>query len=184
VSNREDPLGLASGRVTVVAYDERWPALFQEAAAELRRSLGDRILEIEHVGSTSVPGLVAKPVLDILVGVPELRRALDLVPDLEKLGYEYRPYEDTPDRHYFRRWAGGLRTHHLSLAEPTSSHYRLTLVFRDVLRANAALAEEYGVLKHALAERFPCDREAYLEGKTEFVMQVLNSHGDLAGGIP
>lgn len=182
--DRENPLGLASGRVTVVPYNEMWPALFQATAGELRRTLEDHILEIEHVGSTSVPGLAAKPVLDILIGVPELRRAQDLVPDLEKLGYEYRPYEDTPDRHYFRRWARGLRTHHLSLAEPTSRHYRLTLVFRDVLRADAALAEEYKILKHALAERFPYDREAYLEGKTGFVMGVLNSHGDLAGGIP
>jgi GrpB-like predicted nucleotidyltransferase (UPF0157 family) len=180
VTNREDPLGLASGRTKVVVYNGTWPDLFREAAAELRQTLGDRILEIQHVGSTSVPGLVAKPVLDILAGVPDLRRALDLAPDLEALGYEYRPDEEIPDRLFYRRSTGGLRTHHLSLAEPTSSHYRLTLVFRDVLRADAALAEEYGALKEALAERFSDDRKAYVEGKTDFVMRVLESLGALA----
>lgn len=183
MTDREPPLGLAGGRVRLVAYDARWPALFQQAAEELSRSLGDRVLVVEHVGSTSVPGLAAKPVLDILAGVPHLQRALDLVPDLAELGYEYRPHEEIPDRHYFRRSRGELRTHHLSLAEPTSRHYRVTLAFRDALRANAALAEEYGALKRHLAKRFRDDRAAYLEGKTEFVMRVLKSHGARTRGM-
>ncbi|MFQ5551719.1 MAG: GrpB family protein [Gemmatimonadales bacterium] len=177
MTDREYALGLPSGHATVVPYDDRWAALFQEAAAELRRTLGDRILEIEHVGGTSVPGLAAKPILDILIGVPDLQRALHLVPDLQRVRYEYRPDEEIPDRHFFRRRTADLRTHHLSLAEPTSRHYRITLVFRDALRADADLAQEYGALKLALAERFPRDREAYSKGKTDFVMRVLRSHG-------
>ncbi len=183
MTKRKRALGLASGRATVVPYDKSWPALFQDAAAELRRTLANRVLAIEHVGSTSVPGLVAKPVLDILVGVHDLGRALDLVPDLEMLEYEHRPQEEIPDRHFFRRRMGGLRTHHLSLAEPTSTHYRLTVLFRDLLRADTALAEEYGNLKQALAGRFPNNREAYLEGKTGFVMRVLTSHGALPADL-
>ncbi len=175
MSDWQDALGLGSGKVTLVPYDPRWASLFEQAAAEIREAVGDRILSIEHVGSTSVPGLAAKPILDILVGVSDLERARELVPELTSLGYEYRPDEDIPDRHFFRRRVGGHRTHHLSLAEPTSEHYRKTIAFRDALRVDPALAREYERLKLELARRFPTDRQTYIEGKTEFVLRVLKS---------
>jgi GrpB-like predicted nucleotidyltransferase (UPF0157 family) len=180
-------LGLESGHSKLVPYDPRWPALFREAEAEIRAAAGDRILCIEHVGSTSVPGLTAKPVLDILVGVADFAAALDLVPALAPLGYEFRPQEEIPDRHYFRRRVGTLRTHHLSLAEPASKHFRDTIAFRDALRADARLAREYEAVKLALAARFPRDRVAYTDGKTDFVVGVLGgiarrADGPAAGG--
>lgn len=168
------PLGLESGTVVVVPYDRRWPQLFEEAAAELRAAIGADIIDVHHVGSTAIPGLAAKPILDILVTVPDFERARNLVPILATLGYEFRPQEEIPDRHYFRRRGGTIRTHHLSLAEATSHHHRATLAFRDALRRNAALVSEYAALKHDLAARFPRDRIAYLDGKTEFVRRVLS----------
>ncbi len=173
MTDRRDALGLESGHAMVVPYDPRWPGLFHEAAAEITSAVGDRVLSIDHVGSTSVPDLAAKPVLDILVGVADFQRSLQIAPDLAVIGYEYRPQDGIPDRHYFRRFAGGLRTHHLSLAEPTSSHYRNTLAFRDALRADPDLAASYEALKLELAHRFPRDRESYLDGKTDFVRDVL-----------
>jgi GrpB-like predicted nucleotidyltransferase (UPF0157 family) len=100
------------------------------------------------------------------------------VPQFSELGYEFRPDEEIPDRHYFRRPPGGeLRTHHLSLAEPGSRYHRVTLGFRDGLRRHPDLATAYARLKLDLAQRFPRDRPAYIEGKTQFVMEVLSTIG-------
>lgn len=170
-------LGLESGRSLVVPYDPRWPVLFDEAAAELEATVGPSIRAIHHVGSTAVAGLCAKPVLDVLVSIPDFERGRALVAPLADLGYEYRPENDIPDRHYFRRRVGTARTHHLSLAEPSSWHHRATLAFRDALRRDAKLAGAYAALKLDLAERFPRDRVSYTDGKTDFVLRVLESEG-------
>lgn len=174
-------LGLESGTVLVVPYDPRWQEEFAAASAEIIEVVGSSILAIHHVGSTAVPGLCAKPILDLLVSVEDFGPSLELVPDLEKLGYEFRPHEEIPDRHYFRRRRGTARTHHLSLAEPTSRHHRGTLAFRDALRSDPAAARRYGELKLELARRFPDDREAYIEGKSAFVAEVLARHTDGQG---
>lgn len=170
---RFDSLGLESGAVVVVDYDPRWTDEFTGAARELYASIGPAILGVHHVGSTAVPGLCAKPVLDILVSVPDLNASLKLVPALEGIGYEFRPDEEIPDRHYFRRRRGLSRTHHLSLAEPTSRYSRVTVGFRDALRADSDLAAAYCSLKRDLAKRFPRDRSAYIDGKSEFIAYVL-----------
>jgi len=152
--------------------------LFEEASALLKAALGSAIFAVHHVGSTAVPALCAKPILDVLVSVPHFERARHLVKQLQLLGYEFRPEEEIPDRHYFRRPPGGeLRTHHLSLAEPGSRHHRVTLAFRDALRRDPELATAYAHLKLALAQRFPRDRPAYIAGKTQFVKQVLATMG-------
>src|SRR5687768_3686646 len=117
-------LGLEHGRAIVVPYRQQWPGLFEEMANAIRTIAGDRILTIEHVGSTSVPGLAAKPILDMLVGVTDFEKARELIPDLASLGFEFRPDEDIEDRHYFRKLSANLRTHHLSLATLESRHYR------------------------------------------------------------
>jgi GrpB-like predicted nucleotidyltransferase (UPF0157 family) len=178
-------LGLVTGTVSIVPYDPRWPQLFEEAAAELRAVAGGALLDVQHVGSTSVPGLSAKPVLDVLAAVPDFEGALELVPAIESLGYQFRPAEEIPDRHYFRRRIGVIRTHHLSLAEPSSHHYRVTLAFRDALRADPDLARQYEALKLDLAFRYPSKRDAYTEGKTAFVRRVLAPFGfDVAPPLP
>jgi len=170
-----EALGLESGTVEVVAHDPRWDALFRRAALELRQALGGEISGVHHVGSTAVPGLCAKPIIDILVSIPNFDRGLALVPALSRLGYEHRPTNDIPDRHYFRRRRGTARTHHLSLAEPSSHHHQVTLMFRDALRRDPRLAAQYAELKLELARRFPRDRGAYIDGKTSFVAGVLAS---------
>ena len=170
-------LGLETGRAIVVPYDPRWPGLFEEAAAELHAAVGAAILGVHHVGSTSVPGLCAKPILDVLVSIPAFEAGMELVAPLATLGYELRPDEEIPDRHYFRRRIGTVRTHHLSLAEPASRYHRVTLAFRDALRRDRALAGAYAALKRDLSERFPRDRVAYTDGKSAFVSRALEAEG-------
>lgn len=176
MSDRE-ALGLEDGHVIVVPYDARWPRLFDATASELRRALGGAALEIHHVGSTAVVGLAAKPILDILVTIPDFQLGRSMADLLAGAGYEYRPDEDIPDRHFFRRHRGTARTHHVSLAEPDSTHVVATLRFRDALREDAALAGQYERLKLTLAERCPHDRRAYIEGKSDFVRAVLARKG-------
>lgn len=176
-----EPLGLDSGAVVVLPYDSRWPALFEQATEELRRTIGSEILEVHHVGSTAVPGLCAKPILDILVSIPGFERGVLLVPALEELGYRFRPDEEIPDRHYFCRRNGTRRTHHLSLAEPASRYHAVTLAFRDALRSHPELASRYAALKQQLATKFPTNREAYIDGKSKFVADVLARVGTRDG---
>jgi len=172
-----EALGLESGIVRVVDYDPRWPLLFERASRELRAALGPSLVAVHHVGSTAVPGLCAKPILDLLVTVPDFEESLALLPPLEALGYEHRPDEEIADRHFFRRRRGSARTHHLSLAEASSRHQRVTLAFRDALRADPSLASEYAALKLDLARRFPRDRPAFIDGKSAFVVRVLAASG-------
>jgi len=180
-----EPLGLKRGEVVVAPYDPRWPGLFEEASADLVGASGPSLLAVHHVGSTSVPGLPAKPILDLLVSVADFDGAVQMVPTLGALGYEFCPEEEIPDRHYFRRPPGGdLRTHHLSLAEPTSWHHRAALAFRDALRGDSGLASAYAELKKNLAIRFPRDRPAYIEGKSQFIQDVLLAEGVHRGGAP
>ena len=168
-----DILGLAPGTVRVVEYDPRWPALFDAEAARLAQALGAGLpLALEHMGSTSVPGLAAKPILDILAGyAPGAASVDDYVRALVAAGYTHRGEQGIPGREFFRR--GDPRSYHLHLAVRGGAFWTSQLAFRDRLRADPALRDAYAELKRELAARFPRDREAYIDGKTAFVLEVL-----------
>jgi GrpB-like predicted nucleotidyltransferase (UPF0157 family) len=175
-------LGLDRTVVRVVPYQAAWAELFAREAARLREALGGRVLAVEHVGSTSVPGLAAKPILDLAASVPSLAGAVHLIPTLRRLGYQHKGDPELPERLYFVKGSPAHRTHHLSLAEPGSRFWRQHLLFRDVMRANPALAAEYARLKHDLAARHPTDRLAYGAGKKAFIdAAVARAEKGLAG---
>lgn len=176
-------VGMRKGAgIEVRPYDESWPRAFAAVRQELMNALPPSIISVEHVGSTSVPGLDAKPIIDLLVVVPNLAESLAHVPILESLGFEYRPKDDLPDRHYFPRSNEDLRLHHVSLSEPGSRYYHNTRLFRDVLRADRGIAREYATLKRRLAREVGTVRLAYLNGKTDFILSVLSAHGGILGG--
>jgi GrpB-like predicted nucleotidyltransferase (UPF0157 family) len=166
------PLGLESGTVRIVEYDERWPALFHAEAARLRHACGSLPVSVEHVGSTAVPGLCAKPVLDILVGRPASVASPEYVRPFERAGYEHRGDRGIAGHQFFRR--GQPRAYHIHLVVRDDALWREYLAFRDHLRAHAGAARRYGELKRALAARYPNDREAYIEGKAGFVAAVFS----------
>ena len=157
--------------VILVPYHEAWPSLFDEERMRLERALGSSARGIEHVGSTAVPGLAAKPILDIRVGVGSLRDAECSIRPLEQLGYEFRGEAGLPGRLFFRK--GNPRTHHLHVTEIGSEFWERHLVFRDYLRAHPETARDYVQLKHDLADRFRRDRAAYTEAKTGFISEVV-----------
>lgn len=164
-------LGLSSGTVRVVPYDPDWPRLFMQEADRIRGILGDLPVALEHTGSTAVPGLAAKPILDILGGHPPDADVLSCIAAVERAGYAYRGEQGIPGRHFFRR--GDPRSYHLHLAVRDGSFWRDHLTFRDALRGDPKLRAEYEALKLALAERYPSDRESYIDGKTTFVRNAV-----------
>jgi GrpB-like predicted nucleotidyltransferase (UPF0157 family) len=159
---------MASRMVTVVPPDPAWPARFEREAARVRALFGDAILELHHAGSTSVPGLWAKPIVDIVGFVRSLDALAARRPAAEADGFTWRGEYGIPRRCY-------LRTDdlHVHLYEPGNRTARRNLAFRDHLRANAAARDAYAALKRELAARFAHDRDAYQDGKSELVEALL-----------
>jgi GrpB-like predicted nucleotidyltransferase (UPF0157 family) len=174
-----DPLGLESGVVRLVEYDERWPLLFADEERRIRDQCGSLALKLEHIGGTSIPGMRAKPVLDIAAGRPADVAVVDYVAALERAGYIYRGERGVPGREYFRR--GQPRAYHLHLVEDGGALWSDYLVFRDYLRVHTEVAREFAGLKRALAARFARDREAYMNAKGPYVAEILRRAR--AGGI-
>ena len=166
-------LGLENGTVRVVAYDRAWPQLFTAEAERLRSRFAEARVEIalEHTGSTAIPGLAAKPIIDILAGHPKGAGVAEHIALLVDSGYVHRGEQEIPGREFFRR--GNPRAYHVHLTAVGSPFWRDHLAFRDCLRADDALRDSYAALKIDLAERFPRDREAYINGKTAFVEAAL-----------
>jgi len=161
--------------IVVTAYDRNWPVRFRIEAQLLQIALTDLKPAVEHIGSTSVPGLAAKPVIDLLVGVPSLDTFAAYVERLENYGYEYIPeYEQVlADRRFFKRMVRGIRTHHVHVVQVNGLYWKRYLKFRNNLRGDPWMAARYAELKRRLASRHRHDRDAYTNGKSGFVEAVL-----------
>ncbi len=155
--------------IRVLAYDPEWPGRFERERLLLEEAIGQWVVDgIHHVGSTAVPGLDAKPIVDILVGVEGLEASRDCFAPLAALDYLYAPYR--PDEmHWFCKPDPSRRTHHLHLVPVGSPRYRSEIDFRDRLRSSPAEARAYADLKRRLAVEFEHDREGYTEAKSEFI---------------
>lgn len=167
--------------VAIAPYDSRWPGSFRQEKENLQSCLpNDLVRRIEHFGSTAVPGLAAKPIVDMLVEVTDLQATRDrIAPVLESQGYDYfwRPTfgDDGPPFYawFIKRNPGtGARTHHIHMVEGDFAEHWDRLFFRDYLIEQPAVAKEYEALKARLASASAQDRVAYTQGKTEFVVRV------------
>ncbi len=145
-----------------------------EEAEKLNQALGREAEDIIHIGSTAVPGLSAKPIIDIMVCVKGEPNVEDIAPELEPLGYVYVQQEDEPRRYFFRK--GMPRTHHVHVVEQSSGTPREHVRLRNILRGDPEIRREYERLKTRLAEEFPDDRASYSEGKDEFIREVLQEY--------
>jgi GrpB-like predicted nucleotidyltransferase (UPF0157 family) len=166
--------GLRPTRVVLAEYDPRWPVRFAARAAELRRILGDRARLIEHVGSTSVPGLAAKPIVDIVVGIDDPDDDAAFVPDLEAAGYEVRVREP---RHRCLRIGEPDEPVNLHCYPPEDAEVRKYLIFRDRLRTNDSDRDLYERTKLRLAEREWRDINYYAEAKGPVIREILARGG-------
>lgn len=159
--------------IHIVTYDQTWPEKFEKEKELIQTTIGSYITGgIHHVGSTSIPELSAKPIIDIMVGVESLEKAKPCIELLTKIDYQYYPYK--PDTMiWFCKPSPEHRTHHLYLIETTNPEFKARLAFRDYLRNHPQERKEYEELKTQLAEKFTNDREAYTQAKTEFVETIL-----------
>ena len=163
--------------IELVDYDPLWPSKFADERDRLQRVLHRWLAgPIEHVGSTAIPKMPSKPVIDIMAAVHNLEDSKPAIDALTELGYGYFPYR-ADVIHWFCKPSPAVRTHHLHLVPIGSPRWRDCLAFRDALRGDAALAAEYAALKKRLAVAFQFDRESYTEGKNPFVERVLRHHG-------
>ncbi len=158
--------------ICVTDYDPRWPDLFAAEAERLRRILGGNLAAVFHIGSTAVPGLRAKPIIDIMPAALDLDEVDRRRADFEALGYEALGEFGIPGRRYFRK-GGDERTHQIHVFRHTDAQ-ALTrhLAFRDYLRSHGGVARAYANLKTELARRYPTDIDGYCLGKEDFVRRV------------
>lgn len=166
-------------KIIISDYNTQWPVLFEQEKKILLNALDKWQIIIEHIGSTAVPGLSAKPVIDILIGIDDLARVdSEFIKIVQSLGYEYVPqYEqEIPERRYFRKNnEHGIRTYQIHVVQKDSDFWHRHLFFRDYLRKHPEAVKEYDVLKRELAQHHT-DTQEYARAKTDFIQNILNKN--------
>ena len=168
--------------IVVRDYDPIWPAIFEQLRLKLWAVVDDFAVSTEHVGSTAVPGLEAKPIIDMDIVVSSGRDVAAAIDRLSTLGYVHRGNLGVEGRVAFR-FPPGSWAHHLYVCREGSLGLRNHLAVRDYLRANPQVALAYGELKRKLADEYPDDIDRYMDGKTEFLLQVLRNSGFTPGEV-
>jgi GrpB-like predicted nucleotidyltransferase (UPF0157 family) len=175
MNDQESLLAAINEKIELCDYDASWPARFHEECDRLAALLPGVFIEIAHVGSTAVPGLRAKPIIDILAGVASMPDAESVADPLFRSGYTTSAEFNASlvDRKWFMRWRDGHRTHHLHVVVHGSGVWHEYIRFRDVVRAQPEVARRYAELKSGLTAKHALDREAYTQAKEDFVRSVL-----------
>lgn len=165
------PLGLRHGYVRLSPHCTQWTALFEAEAMRIGSGLAEHVLEIVHYGSTAIPGIKAKPIIDILCGVASIENEIDFVRRFEKLGYDYAGRDVVPDHLIFG--LGAIRTHLVHITNHGGESWKKCILVRDRLLADPELATEYEQFKEQLELQFGQDRAGYTAAKSLFVEELL-----------
>lgn len=158
-------------KVVVTAYNEQWVSRFEEEAMMLRDIFGSELIEIHHIGSTSVEGLKAKPIIDIMPVVRDINEIDHFNPAMASIGYVAKGENGIPMRRYFKK-GGDDRTHHVHIYEEGNPEIERHLAFRDYLRTHPEEVKKYGDLKEELSHRYPYVIESYIKGKEQLVLEI------------
>lgn len=161
--------------VVLEPYNPNWSKQFDEEKKKVLRNIGNFIVDIQHIGSTSIPGSIAKPEIDILIGVKDIENYRYCLEPLKKLGYYYyqRFEESVPERRYFRKSNGITPLVHIHMVEVRSNFWRRHLLFRDYLISHPDIAKKYFALKKFLARQYRDDRTRYSDRKAKFIIGLL-----------
>lgn len=168
-------VGLKEGTVVVSEYDETWNILFEKEKKLIVKQLSGDGIPVEHFGSTSVPGLCAKPIIDILIGIDSWENAFDYVQPMERIGYTFKGEFGIPFRHYFVK--GDPTMFHVHMVEHNGNMWKEQLLFRNYLRTHPETKTRYADLKKNLAGKYPDDRKKYLDSKAGFIQDVIRKAG-------
>lgn len=167
-------VGLQKGEVKLFSYTPEWKKLYKQEEKLLYSSIGKYIENIQHIGSTAIPGVFSKPIIDIAIAVKPFKSTKEIIGLLRKLGYEYKGDAGVLGRLFFVKEGEAKRTHHLHFIRTNSRDWKNALLFRDYLQEHKDVAREYSNLKKELAKKFPIDRESYSSGKAKFIMEIIN----------
>jgi GrpB-like predicted nucleotidyltransferase (UPF0157 family) len=160
-------------KVEVVAHDPRWRDAFEAEAKQVAATLGENVVAVHHIGSTSIPSIYAKPIIDLLVEVGDISEVDGRSSAMESLGYEVMGEYGIPGRRYFRKDnREGIRTHHIHAFGAGSAEVKRHLAFRDYMIAHPFEAQRYGELKRKLAEEHPHSTDGYMDGKDGFIKEI------------
>ena len=160
-------------KVEVVPHNPQWKQEFNSESQKIQKILADNVVIIHHIGSTAIPNIYAKPVIDFLIEVKNINLISQQTPAMEKLGYEAMGEFGLVGRRYFRKEnPSGIRTHHVHIYQINSPEIKRHLAFRDYMLAHTQDAEQYSQLKQELARKYPNDIESYMDGKDEFVKRM------------
>ncbi|NQX71688.1 GrpB family protein [Paenibacillus alba] len=161
--------------VVIEEYNEEWSFKYQQEERGIKEILGVIAIAIEHIGSTSVPGLGAKPIIDFMVGINDLKEVEKFIEPLSKIGYEHVYHKEFPNRRFFRKGQWRAGTHHLHIYNYGSEEWKNNILFRDYLRTHPDVLKQYNQLKKELAEKYRNDRVAYTNAKHPFIIDVIQN---------
>ena len=165
-------LGLDFDKVMLAEYDQQWTVHYVSEAEAIKNTLADMVIDIQHIGSTAVVGLKAKPIIDILVGLASFEQIEEIIDKMVSLGYTYAYWAGIQGDCTFRK--GDITTHLVHMVEYGKNNWNHNIRFRDALRNNPDLVRGYERLKEELAAKYPGSREQYTEGKNKFIADVLS----------
>ena len=170
---KEQPiLGLKYGTVQLVPHTEQWKEFFKLEQEHLQHAIGNYIVAIHHIGSTAIPAIYAKPILDIMAGLHNLHDIEHCIPPLESLNYHYQGEQEIPGWHFFMKGHNNLKTHHLHVVEWGSDYWVTHILFQEYLCRHPEIAYAYERLKLDLQKKYPYDRQSYTRDKSDFIHAV------------
>lgn len=172
-------IGLKRGTVQLMKYHSEWKKSFQREAKKVKKVFGNDALDIQHVGSTAISGVPAKPIIDIAVITSSLIKAKRCTPALKRIGYNQKKKDSRSYRLFFTKGPEGRRTYYLHVGEIGSDYVEDMILFRDYLRKHKNIAEKYIALKKKLAEKYAMKRETYTKGKEKFIEEVVRKAKNL-----
>lgn len=165
-------IGLKRRSLELVSYDPEWEIFFNNEKNRIRKSIGHIVLAIEHIGSTSIKNMCAKPIIDIAIGLEKYDDGFKCVEPLRRIGYLYLGEHGVQGRHYFRTDSDIVKCH-IHIFEISSTEWESHIMLRDYLRNHEKEAKEYTLLKYGLKQKYGDDREKYTEAKAEFISKIL-----------
>ncbi len=168
-------LGLKRGTVKLVKYNPKWWQSFEREAKKIKKVFGREVLTIQHVGSTSIPGILAKPIIDIVLIVPSLQKAKCYISKLKAIGYALKKNDTKKERLFFTKGPEKKRTRYLHIGELGSSYAERMIFFRDYLRQHKSTAKKYSELKEILAKKYPDKREIYAKRKKGLIERIVKN---------
>ena len=166
-------IGLKRGVVVLKPYNKVWNKAFEQEASLISEKISDYIIEIQHIGSTAIHGIVAKPIIDLAVAINSLSNIEKIIEPLNEIDFIHRGEQGIPGRHLFVKGDEDRRTHHMHVMEKTNGEWRKHIVFRDYLISHPSVARKYGKLKMKLFKKHEHDREKYTDGKSDFIQKIV-----------